>query len=1539
MTEPFQKLQATPLTYLTRWTGSSINYTFLQSFPSYYLDSPGYATWYENKADTSQSPVVFSAKQMSAIHFLLEDSSSVKITGDYADNVDYRVSYSDVINYSFSEQTQVGSSVGDITFLNVSLDTSTDHATAFYPELLGAQPLGVGAQKGDVLLNKDDTVNLDGNIDIGEQGFWVLFHEIGHAFGGLLDADATSLATEFKNQKYTAMSYNAWGGIWASGLQLLDIQALQDTYGGVGANTDTRDGDTTYSAGQGLGAYGSSVDQGFLYTIWDGSGNDTINASEFNVRAEIDLREGHFSSIGVDALLQAWDTDEYASAGDPDPGNVAIAYGVEIENAIGTYYDDIFHGSEGVNNDFQGGDGSDTINYSGTTNGVTVDLGTGQADNDGNDGVDTFDSIENVVGSSHDDIILGSDEYNILDGGLGDDSFYVTEGSDYYNGGWGGQDRIELTSETQSFEIEGDLFWNFDYSMAGTFENIELIVLGSGDDNVRFAGSLNTSLTIDTGEGTDTVSLDSGLSTYDTLVADSYFSVDITDLDDSYTGTMRVYGAEVLNASGGTVHLLELGHVYGDSYEGAVIYDYSGYGSSLTFTFDGENTTVTDGEGTDYYGIVTSHQFVGSNNGDTVTGSGFDTLWLGTGDDTADLDIEDRIVYSGGNDTISVIDPFLPVYNGTIWLAPAIEEADVSFTELNFDWQPTMIIGTRHTGFDLEVDVDGYGTILVENGGGKTWNYGADLTFGTGDDSYETTILFNLSLWDGQAWEIDNNDYVLSGSLMNSLVSTPYNDVLTVTSLDPNLYGGSGDDVLTGDEEANELRGSFGVDTLYGEDGDDYLYGGFDNDVLDGGLGFNIVYGDEGDDEFYAVEYGENVMYGGKGSDTFYIADHTNTVIGGEVANENDTNLILVDIASTDVSISAFGADNRSIEVVGFLDFYLQVEDIGAFSGITFSDITIDSAVLRSARPIYLDVTSSADNVDLSANTTSIAVSLMAGNDEFIGTIYGDVVYGDEDDDTVDGNDGDDYLDGGDGSDTVSFASATVGVSVDLKLTDAQDTGAGLDTIRNFESIIGSSYDDILAGGWENASISAGDGNDTIVGSSILVAVDGGNGTDTLSYADSYTAATASLSGSIFTGIENIVGSNVSDTLTGDGNDNIITGGDGNDTIKGGAGNDALDGGNDIDTLTYAGAGSGITVSLALTSAQVTGGAGTDTISNFEYLTGSSYDDTLTGTSGANVITGGDGNDSIVGGGGNDTLNGGNGNDTIANGAGNDTINGGDGNDTILYSTGDDTINGGNGTDAISYADAASAVTVFLSTTSAQNTGGGGTDTITNTENLTGSDYNDTLWGNSSANTILGGDGNDTIKGAGGNDTLDGGNGTDTADYFDVTAGVTVDLAITTAQNTGGAGTDTLSNFENLTGSKSTDTLYGDASANVIDGKDQNDVLYGRGGADTLTGGATGADTFVFELSTAFSDVDTITDFSTSNDKIDLHDILDLAFDPLTDLIADFVNFTDSGANSIMSVDRDGAGTTYGFDNVATLNGLNGLDETTLYGNGNLLAA
>ena len=98
---------------------------------------------------------------------------------------------------------------------------------------------------------------------------------------------------------------------------------------------------------------------------------------------------------------------------------------------------------------------------------------------------------------------------------------------------------------------------------------------------------------------------------------------------------------------------------------------------------------------------------------------------------------------------------------------------------------------------------------------------------------------------------------------------------------------------------------------------------------------------------------------------------------------------------------------------------------------------------------------------------------------------------------------------------------------------------------------------------------------------------------------------------------------------------------------------------------------------------------------------------------------------------------------------------------------------------------------------------------------------------------LFGSTGNDTLEGGEGNDRVDGGTGLDTASYTNSTAGVTISLALTSAQSTGGGGVDTLANIENLIGSAYADMLTGDSTANRLEGGAGNDRLEGGAGTDT----------------------------------------------------------------------------------------------------------
>ena len=311
------------------------------------------------------------------------------------------------------------------------------------------------------------------------------------------------------------------------------------------------------------------------------------------------------------------------------------------------------------------------------------------------------------------------------------------------------------------------------------------------------------------------------------------------------------------------------------------------------------------------------------------------------------------------------------------------------------------------------------------------------------------------------------------------------------------------------------------------------------------------------------------------------------------------------------------------------------------------------------------------------------------------------------------------------------------------------------------------------------------------------------------------------------------------DLLYGEDGDDSLYGGSGNDTLLGGPGNDLLDGEAGIDTASYSDATTAVFANLSgvsrifssttLDSNRATGW-GDDTLASIENLIGSDNNDTLIGSSDNNRLEGGKGDDWIEGGDGTDTLLGGEGNDTLLGGAGPDSLDGGAGNDTASY-------------------DGASAAVAVSLTTGRGTAGDALSDTLTSIENLIGSSYNDTLTGNAVANKIEGGVGDDFLVGMGGGDTLDGGAGVDTVSYAWLIAGggVNVDLSASGVNATLPDGpNDTLTNIENLIGSRNNDTLRGDISANRLEGGQGNDTLEGGGGADQLIGGE-GRDTASYE--------------------------------------------------------------------------------------------
>jgi serralysin len=377
--------------------------------------------------------------------------------------------WSDVANITFDRvgtgTTGPAAYSNDASILLGGLNNGADYYRGFtYLPGEGGTPgdRGATAPDGDMIFNNRwDFIRAPHLYD---RGVLVFAHEIGHAIGldhpgdynrapGVEPTYAAHADYREDTVQYSIMSYFSetvtgadYHGLYPAAPQLDDIAAAQRLYG---ANMTTRTGNTVYGFGSTAGRDWYDAANGaapIIFCAWDAGGNDTFNFAGYGQNQLIDLGEGRFSNVG--ALR----------------GNVSIAIGAVIENAVGGSGSDAVIGNAAANrltgnagadtlsglggaDTLQGGAGADrldgglgvdTVVFGVVVAGLTVNLATGQALGDGGD---TLVAIENVVGSRYDDAITGATAANVLDGVQGDDSLSGGGGVDRLTGGKG-QDQL-----------------------------------------------------------------------------------------------------------------------------------------------------------------------------------------------------------------------------------------------------------------------------------------------------------------------------------------------------------------------------------------------------------------------------------------------------------------------------------------------------------------------------------------------------------------------------------------------------------------------------------------------------------------------------------------------------------------------------------------------------------------------------------------------------------------------------------------------------------------------------------------------------------------------------------------------------------------------------------------------------------------------------------------------------------------------------------------------------------------------------------------
>jgi len=181
---------------------------------------------------------------------------------------------------------------------------------------------------------------------------------------------------------------------------------------------------------------------GPVATLLGGDGTDrllgALGGSTFDGGAGSDEVDFSASVRLLDADLAAGRVTHQGGAVDQLSG---------IEDLTGSPGDDLIAG-DGANNVIDGGDGDDTIDFSGAS-GMDVDLRVGRAVGEG---TDALSSIENVIGSPFDDHIVGSDVANLLDGGPSDDKIDGGGGDDTLTGG-DGSDTVSFQSATEGVTV------------------------------------------------------------------------------------------------------------------------------------------------------------------------------------------------------------------------------------------------------------------------------------------------------------------------------------------------------------------------------------------------------------------------------------------------------------------------------------------------------------------------------------------------------------------------------------------------------------------------------------------------------------------------------------------------------------------------------------------------------------------------------------------------------------------------------------------------------------------------------------------------------------------------------------------------------------------------------------------------------------------------------------------------------------------------------------------------------------------------------
>jgi len=940
-------------------------------------------------------------------------------------------SWSDVANLTFQRVASTGYS-NDATMLFSNYTTGADDAAAF-----AYQPGSTvaSATNGDVWVN--NTLSYNATPVLNGYGRQVLTHEIGHALGlshpGVYNAGTGTPtyanATYYEDtRQYSLMSYWSetntganFSGTYAAAPLLDDIAAIQRIYG---ANTTTRTSDTVYgfnsTAGRDFYAITSPTGRA-VFAIWDAGGNDTLDFSGYSNDAVIDLRQGNFSNVG--GLT----------------GNIAIAIGAVIENAIG-------------------GAGNDTI--------------------EGND------EVNRLVGNA------GNDRLN---GAAGNDTLVGGAGNDILNGGAGTQDLAVFTGPCTDYDIrynEAAGTWTIAHTRGArsdgtdTLTAVEFAQFGNvvvrlevGRD-ICIAGGQDLAFVIDT-TGSMSDDIDAVKAAAVALINQIFGNPDSAARsriaiagykDPGETTTILGFTNQATvdarrNAAVAAINSISVGGG-GDTPEGV----YSGLLHALNGSLGSWRTDANirrivlfgDAPPKDYdlkaqVERLAADILITSGASDAqvtaTTDGALTTLSISA---TADGTIINRSIeiYSVvvGFDT-SAVTAFTDIANTNRGLLLNAASADQVVATLSAAIASPYLVNVDGTtgndtlngtpasdrllGLAGTDTLNGFGgdDVLLGGDGNDTLNGGAGndtldggtgadrLTGGTGDDVYVVDNTLDVVI------EAINEGRDTLRAAISGLILPDNFEVLELLGT---VFAGTGNalaNVLNGNDAGNQLRGGAGDDVIDGGAGSDSLYGDADNDTLIGGAGNDLLDGGAGNDLLIGG-VGDDTLIGGIGVDTASYAEATAAVsvslaiVGaqdtlGAGFDSLDTIEILIGSRFNDTLTGGVGNDTLdggagADILVGWLgnDTYMvdnAGDEVTEFSGFG-TDLVMAS--------ISYALTNYVENLTLTG-TANINGTGNALNNIIIGNAGTNILLGLEGDDRITPGGGNNIVDGGAGTDTM----------------------------------------------------------------------------------------------------------------------------------------------------------------------------------------------------------------------------------------------------------------------------------------------------------------------------------------------------------------------------------------------------------------------------------------------------------------------------------------------------------------------------------------